>query len=151
MNSLYEKLNNIEKLLAEANIKSLEEKEKADLEKLKREKEEIESFVSNIKNEIIEKIENGKIPFIKVKSHDRKTWIQNANHGKAKYNSIWNEMVQFFKNERIKVVVKDEHDGMGMESWITITVEVINQGYRGGPSSQTHGLKFDLDVGEYRG
>jgi hypothetical protein len=151
MDSLYEKLKEIEKLLEQANIKSLEEKEKADLEKLKKEKEEIEEFVSKIKNEIIEKIENGKIPFIKIESHDRKTWIQNAGNGKAKYNSIWNDMVLFFKNNRIKVVIKDEHDGMGMKSWITITVEVIKQGYRGGPSSETHGQKFDLDVGEYRG
>lgn len=151
MDSLFDKLEKIENLLEEAKVKTIEEKEKADLEKLMKEKADLEIFVSNIKEEIIQKIENGKIPLIKIKSFDKIKWINDASANRAKFSSVWNDMISFFKKERIKVVVRDEHDGMGMESWITITVELIKSGYRGGPSSESHGLKFDLDVGEYRG
>lgn len=146
MESLYEKLKSTIDLLEEAKQKSIEEKINADLEKLKKEKEEIEQFVSKIKNEIIEKIQDGKFPFIKITDYNKQKWIQDAMVGKAKYSSIWNDMIHFFNKERIKIIVKDEHDGMGMKSWITITVDIVKNGYRGSPSSETHGMKFDLDI-----
>jgi hypothetical protein len=144
--TLFEKLQKTEKLLTEAKITTMAEKEKADLEKIKKEKEEYQSFVNSIKDQIIENIENEKVPVIKIKDYNKRKWINEAKEGKAKYNSLWSEMVRYFKDERLSIIVNDAHDGMGMEEWTTITVELIYNGYR-----NQHGLKADLDVGEYRG
>lgn len=154
MSSLFEKLKETQDFLADAKIKSQAEKEQAELEKLKKEKEELEKFVNSLKAEFIEKIENGKIPTIKIKNHDRIRWIKDAAVNRAKFCSVWNEMDRFFKNERLRIVIKDGHDGMGVDSWIVLEVELITGGYRGReiePSSATYGLKSELDVGEYRG
>ncbi len=152
MSSLFEKLKETHDFLADAKIKSQAEKEQAELEKLKKEKQELEKFVNSLRTEFIEKIENGKIPSIKIKNHDRIRWIKDAAVNRAKFCSVWDEMIKFFKNERLRVTIKDEHDGVGVDSWIVLEVELITSGYRGiEPSSATHGLKFDLDVGEYRG
>ena len=153
MTSLYEKLKETQDFLEDAKIKSLKEKEEAELDKLKKEKQDIEKFVSGLQSKIIEKIENGKIPTVKIDNYDRIKWIKDAQENKAKFSSIWNNMVLYFKSERLQVKVTDDHDGMGMKIWIVVSVDLVKNGYRGiqPPSSETHGLKFDLDVGEYRG
>ena len=117
--------------LEAANIKALNEKAAADLAKVRRERHDLFEFVESFKQYLIDTIVAEKVPAKKVTNYDRQQWIRDAVKGNAAHQDIWNSLRDWAREQRIAVIAREEHDGMGMESWITLTVEPVRPGTRG--------------------
>jgi hypothetical protein len=117
--------------LEAAKIKALNEKAAADLAKVRRERQELFNFVDDFRQYLIDVIVAEKVPAKKVANYDRQRWIRDAVKGNAAHQDIWNSLRDWAREQRITVVAREEHDGMGMESWITLTVEPVRAGTRG--------------------
>lgn len=145
--------------LDRARIQGLEAQAAADMEKIRRERELLAEWLENIRLDFVDAINAGKVPLKKIKAYDRQAWLKKAISGKAEHQDIWTLFTKFWAGEGLDVAVLEGHDGVGQESWINLTLKImptrprtVNTGQHSVvPSSETHGLKFDLDVGEYRG
>jgi hypothetical protein len=135
-------------MMNKARIETLEKQHNSDIHKIQRERQELANWLNNIKDSIVDQIKNNKVPMMKVKNYDKQKWIKNAFAGKAEHQDIWNDFKQYFYSEGLHPIFTDEHDGMGMESWISLTVEILPVRPR---INSNYGLKGDLGVGEYRG
>lgn len=124
--SLSDKLKATLSALEAANIKSLEEKANADIAKIERERADIAHFVEGIKNSMVQNIERGKVPLLKIEDHGRISWIQKAQKGNAPHQLYWNQMLQWFGKEKLRLEVIDAHDGVGMKSWLNVTVTPVD-------------------------
>lgn len=150
--SLSEKLKKTLVEVEQARIKGIEAKANADMEVIRRSRNDLEDWLEHTRVDLVAQIERGRVPLKKVKDYNRRSWLQEAQRGVAVNFDLWSKFKQFWTNEGLEIVIEDAHDGMGMECWINLTVKVIDTSQSNAkPSSATHGLKFDLDVGEYRG
>jgi hypothetical protein len=109
--------------LEEARLKTLEEKANADMAKVRKEKAKKERLVSRIQNRIVSAIEAGKVPLVKIEAHDEKEWIRKAEKGQAEYQDLWSQLIRDFGEEKLRLVVSEGHDGMGMKDWLNVSVE----------------------------
>jgi hypothetical protein len=71
--------------------------------------------------------------------------------GKAEHQDLWSLFSKYWHSEGLDAAVLDGHDGVGQESWINLTLRIMPARPRSSLSAETHGLKSDLGVGEYRG
>ena len=123
--------------LEAAKIKELEAKAAADLAKIRKERQELNNFVDDFRQYVIDTITAEKVPAQKVKNYDRQQWIRDAAKGTAKHQDIWNGLRDWAREQALIVVPREQHDGMGMESWITLTVDTVRGATRG--VEQHHG------------
>jgi hypothetical protein len=121
--TLGDKLQATVKALEEARIKGLDEQTRADVARVQREKAKREKFVTKIRKTIVTQIEAGRVPAVKVTAHDDSSWIREAEKGKAPYQDLWSALIQDFGLEKLRLVVIESHDGVGLESWITVTAQ----------------------------
>lgn len=145
---LGEKLKQTLTEIERARIEGIEAQHNADMTKIRREREEIQSYLNGTRDSIVGQINSEKVPLVKVKDYNRQNWLRKAIQGNSEHQDLWNEFRQFWRGEGLEPKLVEAHDGMGMESWINITVEVLPERYRG---VENFGLKGDLKVGEYRG
>lgn len=117
--------------LEAAKIKALEEKAAADLAKVRKERQELFNFVDDFRQYLIDTIVAEKVPAKKVTGYDRQKWIREAVKGDAKHQDIWNGLRDWAREQRMVVIAREDHDGMGIDSWITLTVEPVRPGTRG--------------------
>jgi len=113
-----------------ANIKALAEKAAADLAKIRRERQELFNLVDDFRQYLINTIVAEKVPSKKVTGYDRQNWIREAVKGTAPHQDIWNGLRDWAREQQLVVIAREEHDGMGMESWITLTAEPVRRGNR---------------------
>lgn len=113
-----------------ANVKALEAKAAADLAKIRRERQELNNFVDDFRQYLIDTIVAERVPAQKVKNYDRQQWIRDAVKGSAKHQDIWNGLRDWARDQRVVIVAREDHDGVGIESWITLTVEPVRRGTR---------------------
>ena len=106
-----------------AGIRATSEQARADLAKVRAEREARQFTLDQLKLKIVNLIKMDKVPFVKIKDYSEQKWFKDALIGKAKNQELWNEFTEFFRNEKLEVEIKDQHDGCGMESWIDITVK----------------------------
>lgn len=132
--SLGDKLKKTLDELEEAKIKGLEAQANADLAKLRKDRADKETLVKRIKNQMVEQIEAGNIPLVKITSYEQQAWIHKAEKGKAEFQVLWSDLIQELGQEKLRLVVSDDHDGVGIKSWINISVIPSPQKitYRGG-------------------
>ena len=116
--------------LEAAKIKALADKAAADLAKVRKERQELFNFVDDFRQYLIDAIVAEKVPAKKVSNYNRQQWIRDAVKGNAAHQDIWNSLRDWAREQRIAVIAREEHDGMGMESWITLTVEPVRSGTR---------------------
>lgn len=121
--TLGDKLKQTMNELEEARLKTLEEKANADMAKVRKEKAKKERLVSRIQNRIVAAIEAGKVPLVKIEAHDEQEWIRKAEKGKAEYQDLWSRLIQDLGQEKLRLVVSEGHDGMGVKGWINVSVE----------------------------
>ena len=121
--SLGDKLKKTLDEIEEARIKGLSAKHAADLEKIRKDKAKREKFVTSIYDTMVKQIEAGKVPLVKVTSYDHQDWVHKAEKGKAEFQDLWSDLIQRLGQEKLRLVVQDDHDGVGIKSWINITVE----------------------------
>lgn len=137
---LGEKLKQTLDELEQANIKGLEAQASADMEAVRRDRVDVEDWLNSIRFELVDQIEHGRVPLKKVKAYTRRIWLQAAKAGHAANQDLWNEFKQFWVREGLEIVLQEAHDGMGMESWINLTVKVLR------PRSADN-----VDIGVYNG
>lgn len=131
--------------LEKAKIEGLEKQANADREKIRKERLSLtrlkEDTIANLTASIVE----GKVPLIKIKDYDRRKWVQEAVKGKAAHQDIWNELTAWARSNALHIKIEDAHDGVGIESWINLTVVPVRPGYRSLKEME------GLGVGDYRG
>lgn len=133
--------------LEAAKIKSLEEQAAADLAKVERDRARRKSLVDVIKDEMVKQIEKGKVPLVKVSNHDQMEWVRAAEQGKAAFQELWRSLVAELGQEKLDLQVIEAHDGMGMESWLNITVvprphKIV---YRSDGTREPTGAEIEMD------
>lgn len=121
--TLGSKLKELLEELEAANIKSLELQHLADLSKIREKRLQKSEFTKYIIDTFVLQLEQNKIPYLKIKDYTDATWIREAVKQKAEFQDIWNDLVSYFNKQNCHIVVNDQHDGIGMESWITITLK----------------------------
>lgn len=117
--------------LEAANVKELEKQAAADLAKIRRERETHNYFVDDFRQYLIDTIVADKVPAKKIKDYDRQRWVRDAVKGAAAHQDIWNGLRNWAREQGLVIVVREGHDGMGMESWITLTADAVRPGTRG--------------------
>lgn len=123
---LGEKLKQTVEELEAARVEGLQAQHNADLERIRRERQELQQWLNGTKDSIVGQINDGKVPLVKVKNYTRQEWVRNAvKTGKAEHQDLWNDFRQYFRSEGLEPDFTEGHDGMGMESWINITVKVL--------------------------
>jgi transcriptional accessory protein Tex/SPT6 len=137
---LGEKLKKTLKELERAKIFSLDEQAAADMKKIRQERADTELWLDQIKQNLIDQIEKDQIPLEKIKDHHWQSWLNQAKNGKAANSDLWNKFKQFWNKEGLEPVLEEAHDGMGMQSWINLTVKILPPRARG-----------DEDIGVYNG
>ncbi len=117
--------------LEAAKIKALEEKAAADLAKIRKERQELFNFVDDFRQYLIDTITAEKVPAKKVTNYDRQCWIREAVKGTAAHQDIWNGLRNWAREQALVIIAREDHDGMGMDSWITLTADAVRPGTRG--------------------
>ena len=102
-------------------IKTLQDQANADLARVQKEFDKRSKFVKKIRNSIMSQIESGKVPYVKITLHNDKEWILLAEKGAAPHQELWASLIREFGQEKLRLVVSEEHDGMGMEDWVVVT------------------------------
>jgi hypothetical protein len=145
--TLGDKLQATVKALEEARIKGLEEQSRADIARVKRERVKREKFVDKIRKTIVAQIEAGRVPAVKVTANADCEWIRDAEKGKAAYQDFWSTLIQDFGQEKLRLHVVEGHDGMGMESWVTVTAQPSPNKivYRGDGTREPTPAEIEMD------
>jgi hypothetical protein len=124
--TLGEKLKVTFKELEQARIEGAEVQHNADMEKIRRERADIDDKLDKMRYLFVEQIEAGKVPFKKIKNTEWKDWVKAAlRSGKASHQDRWNEFTNFWAKEGLSVRINDAHDGGGMEDWINVTLVLL--------------------------
>ena len=111
--------------LEQARIKGLEAQAAADMEAIRRARAEVEDWLERVRVDLVSQIETGRVPLKKVKDYSRQQWLRGANKGHAANHDLWIKFKAFWVKEGLEPVLEEAHDGVGMESWINLTVKVL--------------------------
>jgi hypothetical protein len=112
--------------LEQAQIKGAEAQHNADMEKIRKERKDIEDKLDKMRDLFVEQIEAGKVPLKKIKNMEWKDWVKAASRsGKASHQDLWNEFTNFWAKEGLSIRINDAHDGGGMEDWINVTLVLL--------------------------
>lgn len=122
---LGEKLKQTLDELEQAKVKGVEAQNRADMIKIRRERQELENFLNDIRETFVYQINEGRVPLEKIENFDRESWLKKAVKGDAEHQDLWNDFRQYWRSEGLEPKVSEAHDGMGMKSWINLTVEVL--------------------------
>lgn len=136
--------------LEQAKIKGLEAQAAADMEAVRRARADVEDWLEHVKNDLVSQINLGRVPLKRVTDYNRQIWLREANKGHSSNFDLWSKFRQFWVTEGLEPVIEEAHDGIGMDSWINLTVKVLPARPRT-VDTFSAGLKGSLGVGEYRG
>jgi hypothetical protein len=111
--------------LEQAKINKRAAQEKAVLSEVRIARDADSRWLTDKREAIVRGITGEKVPSCHVGDYDRQRWLETAKMSNARNQDLWDEFVQYFRAEELTVVVHDEHDGVGIKSWKTITVVPI--------------------------
>ena len=97
-------------------------------ETIKREKERssIKYLLETIMNGIVGDLARGKVPAVNVKDYNNQEWLRAAaSNCPVHDNDLWQEFKTTLRNEELDLQLLDEHDGVGISSWIVVTVKAL--------------------------
>jgi len=126
--SLGNKLSNTLKELEAAKISKAQAREAEQKMKILEERQALEALVLRAQNHIATKIEGGLVPHFKIENYDHQKWVKNAISGKGAHMDIWNHFMIWADEQELVVNAFDDHDGVGMRSWISLTVAPRSEG-----------------------
>lgn len=138
--SLAEKLKATLDILVAANILKPEDQAKADIKLLVSQRDEIQNFVASLKHQIIQTIQEGKVPWIVFeKDTFGFEWLTKVRNGNPPFFEIWKEFVKWLRSEYLDIIfsyedkVFDKFDKIIPYQNIVITVVTLdkNVAYRG--------------------
>lgn len=81
--------------------------------------------IENIRETVTGKIEAGLVPTVRVKDYDKQRWLRDCQAGKAGDIDLFEGLQSWAAENDIGLVFAEDHDGVGMESWITVKVNPI--------------------------
>lgn len=81
-----------------------------------------QALVDDIKETVIAKIPEGLIPSIRVTNYENQRWLRECQKGKAECIDIFERLQNWATENEIGLTFKEDHDGAGIESWITVKV-----------------------------
>lgn len=81
--------------------------------------------IENIRDTVTGKIEAGLVPTVRVKDYDKQRWLRDCQAGKAGDIDLFEGLQSWAAENDIGLVFAEDHDGVGMESWITVRVKPI--------------------------
>jgi hypothetical protein len=122
---LGEKLKQTLNELEQARIKGLEAQAATELEKVRKERAELEMWINSIRDNFIAQINASRVPYDKIYDYTQKEWIRKAINGSAPHSDLWSKFRQFWNKEGLAPIIEEEHDGLGVESWINITLTIL--------------------------
>jgi hypothetical protein len=123
--NLGEKLKKTIAELETARLFKIQEQKNADMVKIRKERQETTNWLYAIRDTFVDDIQDGKVPANTVTSFDKRSWLEKALKGKAPNQDIWDENQQFWKSEGLQLLVSYEHDGVGVRSWIVISLKPV--------------------------
>lgn len=122
---LADKLKETLDTLEKAKIKGIEARHKADMEKIKRERKKLEEWLNIIRDDLIKQIEEGRAPLRKVEYHRKQMWLKSVMVGNGEHQDLWDNFRRYWASEGLTPKLREGHDGMGIKSWINLTVEIL--------------------------
>jgi hypothetical protein len=146
--NLGEKLKKTLEELERAQIKTATAQHNADLEKIRKERQTTMNWLYGIRDDFVDKIDDGKVPAEKINVDSRHRWLELAKKGNAANQDIWEDFIQFWKDEGLEVMVQDRHDGGGTYSWKVITLNPLPNLSHMKPDPR---LDFMQGLGNYSG
>ncbi len=111
--------------LERARIKGLEAQAAADMDAIRRVRADVEDWLEHVRTHLVSQINAGKVPLKKVSNFSRQQWLRDATKGTAANHDLWSKFRQFWVSEGLEPAIEEAHDGVGMESWINLTVKVL--------------------------
>jgi hypothetical protein len=111
--------------LERAQIKTATAQHIADMDKIRNERKRTAIWIQEIRSSLILQIEDNKVPVRKINNYDKEKWLELARKGNAADQDIWDFFIQFWNAEGLEVIINDCHDGVGLDSWKTITVKPL--------------------------
>jgi hypothetical protein len=120
--SLGDKLKTTMDALNEARVAHDAAIEQAALAKLEADKKKRQKFVDLLTHDITSDIEDGRVPRCKINNYDDQAWIRRAQRGNAPFQKIWSDFIKALGHEKLSVNVIEAHDGVGVNSWLVISV-----------------------------
>lgn len=104
------------------NIHEQAVKDAAERRKIEEKRASISLMLTKTRNTLIAHIESRTKPHTTIKEYDHQQWIRAAQKGKAQHQDLWTEFQDWAQSEDLTIAVLEEHDGVGIQSWIAITV-----------------------------
>lgn len=123
MSSLGAQLQQTLNTLAANNLAQERAKDADALAQIAKDQKLREDLVQNLMASITDSVQKGLVPTHKITDYTLKEWIRNClKSPKTAYYPIWNDLLQWAQTQQLTLSVHDEHDGGGMDEWITIRV-----------------------------
>lgn len=122
MSKLSAQLKNTITRMEEARISGIAAQNAAETAKIEREKRELQSYLDLTRKDLVDQIEMGKVPLVEIRDYNKQRMWRDARGQQAPHQHMWNSFFGFFDSEDLTVKLTDDHDGVGMHSWINITV-----------------------------
>ncbi|MFG6082214.1 hypothetical protein ACEUZ9_002858 [Paracoccus litorisediminis] len=95
------------------------------LEKIRKQREEHAGLIDTIKGEVTLAVEKGLVPKVQVRNYDRQGWLRSWQKGKGANQDLFDGLLAWAAENEIRLIFNEDHDGIGMESWITVRVEPV--------------------------
>lgn len=108
-----------------ARVKGIEAQHAADMEKIRKERNDITDWLNHVGEKMKGHILAGKVPLHKIDDYNRQAWVREAFSGKAKHIDLWKKFVNDWTREGLEPVMHEAHDGVGIHSWINLTVKIL--------------------------
>lgn len=123
--SLGKQLEKTLKEMKDANLRKSQMKDTAQLEEIRKQREKLTRMVDDIIQDITTKIEAGIIPHYTVEDYSDQQWIfaVNKQGSTTAHADIWDRLTEWASENELTIKISDEHDGMGMKSWIGISAQ----------------------------
>lgn len=128
---LSEKLKKTLEELEQARVKGIEAQAAADMEAIRRARADLEDWLEHVRVELVSQIERDRVPLKKVRDYNRQDWLRSATKGHATNHDLWTKFRAFWVKEGLEPVLEEAHDGVGVESWINLTVKLLPPRPRG--------------------
>ena len=108
------------------NLRRDQARDRARREREGKDRKRAENLIEGAKSSIIEGVEAGLIPRFKVSDYGDQKWVRAAQKGQAENIDVWNGFEAWACDNGLKIIAREEHDGVGMHSWITLAVEPVS-------------------------
>jgi hypothetical protein len=84
-------------------------------------------LIKDIKGDISLYINHNKIPLYKISSYENYSWVLDCYRRFLVVDNgdLWRDFLVWLDQEDLKLKINEEHDDMGIQSWIVLTVEPL--------------------------